>query len=454
MKNKLITVTLFLITLLIQGEVLALPLHKVIEESKLDNYFEVYHKASFEAADGTEGFVAPPIVYRHLNPKIHTDIKEKVAAIHSKFRMLYPNKIKNEKPPGVVILDSRKALGFSPGPYINEKFQATKQTPYMIILYTGLLESSYENIMGTVAHELAHLLLQWIDNQGNSHPQKKYYKSDGRPFYTGETIQRDHRLSSQMIYLNNLTFYSSDFSHAALQGIPYDLATRRQSATQILLSLLDSKSFIYQCFEAKTEYNTYLMAVDNLNISKGGVPLVFEKMNLNNLNERAQKMKAILSDCFKDTRMSFKEVFTQTYGVPEQDYDRQVSALRGIDKKLFERRAKHFENSSNIIEAISSYLLDFRREVRMIGKRVGLKNNRYYNHEDHADEVAIEILHSLGLSITGFNDALLSFENSGKDCHYKTMKNEPYYGDLKVIHHTQCWRSYRNYQYEQKLYGR
>lgn len=67
---------------------------------------------------------------------------------------------------------------------------------------------------------------------------------------------------------------------------------------------------------------------------------------------------------------------------------------------------------------------------------------RFYNREDHADEVTVSVLKKLNIPIEGYNQFLLDhFYPHGLKCDIST---EPAYGPIKDVHHSSCWRVWRN----------
>ncbi len=74
---------------------------------------------------------------------------------------------------------------------------------------------------------------------------------------------------------------------------------------------------------------------------------------------------------------------------------------------------------------------------------------RFYNREDHADEIATTVLHSMRISPQAYNSFLIStFFTPNITCN---TQNEPEYGDLGDPHHSACWRAWRNESLYHKL---
>jgi hypothetical protein len=73
-----------------------------------------------------------------------------------------------------------------------------------------------------------------------------------------------------------------------------------------------------------------------------------------------------------------------------------------------------------------------------------IENIRYENREDHADKVAMHILKISKIPSFDYNQALLKYFPDDEDSGNCDMSTEPTYGPIYHVHHSSCWRVWRN----------
>ncbi len=105
------------------------------------------------------------------------------------------------------------------------------------------------------------------------------------------------------------------------------------------------------------------------------------------------------------------------------------------------------ENNPTVEKIVKAYvhavLSGDRRRAHFMKSKFPLEKFRWYAPEEHADDISVRIMHSLGedpLAIGEFNLHWLPSEER-EACKARIAAGEPIaYGDLKNNHHTECWR--------------
>ena len=160
----------------------------------------------------------------------------------------------------------------------------------------------------------------------------------------------------------------------------------------------------------------------------------------------AENFEKLAVDCLKDEKTTFGLLTAQAYKL---DYATTSGLLKPTtrEERLLFQKIKKIYKSNNPSRAIFVTTSHLRKKMREIEGKIDFSKVRVFTHEDQADEVAVKILHSMGISIHAFNEFLI---NNISNCNYKSDL-EPAYGQITDIHHNGCWRAYRNRLLEEAL---
>jgi hypothetical protein len=100
-------------------------------------------------------------------------VKEVTQLVLSQIRSTYPQRTIPRVDPQVILLESSAPIAFA-----LEDDEAGR-TPYLFTLSTEFSKISDQALVGLIAHELTHLLLQWTDESGVFHPTEYFYVTGG-----------------------------------------------------------------------------------------------------------------------------------------------------------------------------------------------------------------------------------------------------------------------------------
>lgn len=391
---------------------------------------------------GIEGHEGYKII--SSDKKIYTRARAIIKDLHSAYLRLYSSQIKFQAPPYVIILDSDIMSALSPtNPENSEK-------PYFFVANKGIFKLSNQALTGIFAHELAHLYLQWHEG-AHSFPAEKFY-TKGKHIAFGKSIKHDDVLKKSYLHWENIREQTGPFSYVELGGIPLHYDPSAPSHFRQIKYLLSIAPQNNQCKEAKRAYMHYVKTVMINYFSYDTLTLA---LNTSKDRQIVQKLSSNLENklslCLKGIHHDYTELQMAIYGLSQEIVDSIKKNMSGIEKETFTKIEKYY-SSMDSISALFSVTKDFRKKLIEVERKMDFDSIRIYNHEDHADEVAVEILHHLKVSPDKFNEFLLKYLTAKNQvCPYKSLKSEPAYGPFENPHHSPCWRAYRNHNYLQTL---
>ncbi|MCK5883571.1 MAG: M48 family metalloprotease [Bacteriovoracaceae bacterium] len=370
----------------------------------------------------------------HSN-KLYDQVESYLDRVVIGFKLQFPNQYQLQTTPQILILDValENAMAISLDP-------TTGLRPNYIVVSRGLLQNySDETVIGVLAHEMAHHALQETDFPS------LYYKSTGEVLFKDQIIS-DPRLSEMLTKYELLFGLVGPFSNKELSGIPLNIYKNNMALlTQQLRDLIydQNKS---KCNDAAILLNQFIDVMEE-NYSQATHRLVITaEANSRSITDLSSRFEKEAEQCLGDKKMGFILLTSLAF---DMDYNIARKLLSGGSKMqqdiLSQLERIYLEN--NVFNAIKLSTVSTRVAMREIEDEVDFNSVRFYTNEDHADEVAVQVLASSDISIRGFNDFLVGADT---ECDYED-DIEPEYGTLDDSHHSSCWRAYRNVLFEKSL---
>lgn len=381
-------------------------------------------------------------------PHTHSSYKKIenfIDKLHSAFRDLFPKQVTFKKAPNIIIL-----LTAEQNAHVVSDPNSTIK-PYLFAIHRGLLLLPDEVVIGILAHELTHLYLQWEEN-GEDIPKEKYFISSNQLKF-GPNIINDLAIANKVKLREELRSYAGPFSHEELGGIPliYDYA--EISPYREILYLLENAPESDICLKADKNNEDFLHNMLENFFSYTSFELTLNSESAaKTVSKEAEFVELLLKDCLNKVNYDYKELLNKVYGISLDTINSLYEKMSMFEKEVFDDVESHYGETS-AIEAIFNVTRKYRKRVRTLEEETSFKKVRIYTHEDHADEVAVEVLNHIGMNPDGLNRFLIDefSEDETIDCDYKNIESEPFYGPLEDIHHASCWRAFRNHQYFLKL---
>lgn len=315
--------------------------------------------------------------------------------------------------------------------------------PNAFVLSKGMLKLSEGALIGVIAHELTHLYLQ----KGENNFDNLYYFAYDELRHQGR-VAPNLELSKKIGYYRTYMEIVGPFSAETLSGIPFDFRNMHESADDTLRYLLRSKVDAQEC---RPLIENYDKLYENLWLGVEMVDNRQELVNVDSFKDLVDKVEVELKTCFGNQKISLKELVIRSYDVSSSVYDWNLKLMPSEKLQIIKMAEKLFEQKS-----LTEALLELTRYARAEMRRFEAENNvsqiRYYSSEDHADEIALQVLYALDVPVEPFNDFFVNgLEGADEEVYVCNLEVEPFYGFLDDDHKNDCWRVYRNQRYYQWL---
>ncbi len=400
------------------------------EEAK-ELYVEKYEKT-------VNGGYSRPILPK--NAPEYSKAKSKVTEITKAFKAVYPELNQIRRNPRIIILDVTSDNAAIPAQI------GTEAKPFIVTIHKGLLRKKDSQIDGVLAHELAHLYLQWRDEEG-VHPQVKTYQVQyPERFKFSDQIAHSESLAKDFSEWTIYQYYAGPFSHAGLEGNPLQPG----GGTESIFKLITDLSYGSDCQEefytvmAKAQVGGMVLQ-DKFGLLKSS-GYKFEE-DMENLFSYTDELNEGFHECLEGKKMEYYELMANSFNIPAEKIKNLLEPSFSKKRMEVHRWIEHQFINHEIMPATNIVLRKLRSEMRELESRMDPRTIRTFNHEDHADEVAVKILNHMGKTIDGLND----FLTAGKRCPKKTEEIVYKKYDDLINHPNSCWRALRNESLQSQL---
>ena len=405
-------------------------------EGQLAEWYEGYRPtlSAMEGADTGEMIKMSPRENRYL------EINRMIAELWTAYQELYAEQVQGVPPPKAILLQNKKKSAFAT--YDRSK----KLAPNAIFIYSGVIEGNFKNkdaVLGVIAHELAHHVLQHLV-PGVSEKIKKYYIANSKePIGARESPNQQIKTNTES-WLEAAQMVGP-YSVPELKGIP--VPTIGTPFLKIMAQMLAEK---YTDREACKKMKTAIGAAEEV-ISKkmDGATQEMQRpgpMDALILKAAGQSYNEELKVCLAGESLSIIEFLASIQHRSIEDVLKethlQAEELTAIKKQ------------GNTSEALIEFANLMSSRIEKLNKMHDFSKVRIYGTEDQADDTAIEVLIKLNKSSSPL---IQFFESQIPDAQLRDCKNTirlgktPAYGTLLDEHHSNCFRIYHAGKIEEFL---
>ncbi len=383
------------------------------------------------------------VLPRKIYPATHElypKAKEIAALVWSGFSKHYPKETSGLNVPEVVIIEDATANAYA------VYDGATKTIPFLFVVHTSLLKMNRGAVLGVVAHEFAHLIFKHVDPQIMNSIKKHYVVTfEQEPFgYLQENDPvAEAQVKAALAEMANVGPNIVD----EIGDLPFDIWGQAQYFQLLRFAFNKFKrAEISDCEAVETNSQKVigiLIASTNMATQELKVPAK-EKENLSAL---AKVLRENFKQCLSGIKPDLAKLFADQTG-------RDVAWVRKLIESQPERLDLVFDQQANLIDSFGAITRLSQEKLAKIQAEQDLKKLRIYTHEEHADEVSIEVMKALGLN--PYNNSKFLLLNIPKaqrlECLSEIRTGKvPYYGNLSDPHHSTCYRLYHSQRYISKI---
>jgi len=322
-------------------------------------------------------------------------------------------------------------------PFAAAQNPVNKPNPFYLTFSSSFVDTTNDQEKrGIVAHELAHLFLQ-SQRLHDKTPERKYYQEKGEILFS-ELITHNKSAQSDVEFIKALSWFSGEYLESNLGGFPININSHPLNLENHLRFVLQSSPENKICDES---IKLYQELIDNIYADE----FLTIHRNIKNKNNLVKlvSFEESFSKCSKDLKASFLELHLAVHQIEATEGELQSAFTSSLSPEALITVRTIINKFNQQKSGVGVAILESVKLARKLAKdRDPEKKLRVYTHEDHADEVAIQVLNKLGWSSIGLN----TFITRGQSC------GEPIsYGSLFNDHHNPCWRAKRNSLYEERI---
>lgn len=402
-------------------------------EIELAKWYESYRPtlSTIEAADMGE------ILKVSAEKDRYTELNKMVAILWKPYQEMFPDRVQGVPPPRVLILkNQRKAASVT--------YDRIKNLlPNVIFIYSGIIEANFMNreaVLGVIAHELAHHVLQHLVPGVSAKVTKYYMVTSKEPLGVHEP--QNLNVKAQAESWIEAAQMVGTYRIPVLQGIPVP-----SFGTPFLKIIAQKLSEKYPDREACRKMTTAINAAEEV-VSKKLDGATGEMGDISSietviLKAAGQSYNNELALCLAGETTSIVDFLAKSQHRSIQD------VLR--DTHLNDKELAAIKQQGNTSQALIEFANLMSERLEKLNKGNNIGKFRIYSTEEQADDTAIEVLRKLNLSARPLIEFLESHmsEEQLKNCNLVVKSGRvPAYGSLLDRHHGTCFRIYHAYQVE------
>lgn len=335
----------------------------------------------------------------------------------------------------------------------------TKKIPWFVNTTDSLLDNqiSDEARMATLAHELGHAILKHPLNEAATKKSKFYFaKADHKPIghLQNDDMEARHLATE---WLSHAEIIGSTHLNE-IDNLPFgpfgNLIFPFIFKARLSADLMDSENV--NCKIASSEWNIFWGTLFGSRSLEDWSPRP-STTQLNLVADSTSKFKDSITKCDlpKRTlrRLLNEPNVTGALQTTGSWYGQEVLSRTN---ELLSSMESVVDTSPNYAVGILEATGKLRTNLKTIESTPKFSKLRFYSVEEEADDMAIEIMKSIGrpegvktwmMDIMKVYSAMLGQPNEAANCQ-KTLENNqvPAYGPLIDNHHSPCYRAYHNLQ--------
>ena len=355
--------------------------------------------------------------------------ERKLSVIWDAFKSAYPEATAGLREPKLVILEDPVKNAYA----LYER--ATRTLPYLFVVQTGLIEGlSEDEMLGVMAHELAHLVFKHV-LPGVSDRVQIYYRVDRSEEPLGYLQRNDEALKASVKEYLEKAEDVGPFLLPQLNGMPSPAfgPTTYGRLLDYLRGKTSGDPSRPICAIASEEYagwfNSLVVRISNMDQK-----LHVSAEESTRLEQNTRRFTEDFRQCLEGERVDLVALLAQAFQVSE-DFAR--AQLKPADIAAFDAH-------SNVLDALRDLVLEKRARMSELDQTSDLEHARIYTFEEQADEVSYQVMKSAGRDPMGVASFLLDNYASAAeqaDCKATVEAGRvPDYGGLGDPHHSMCFR--------------
>lgn len=297
------------------------------------------------------------------------------------FVTLFPEQTSGLNVPPVILVDSEVENAFVPK-YILED----EKIAHTIVVLTGFVDKvggvqNRDLLVGMFGHELTHSVFKHILTKYQQNISK-YYNS--KQTELGYLAEDNPALDAKMLQWTSASSFVGDLTYDEFDGLPSVGVANpvlhrvwRDMATQ----LGDTSA---ECVAANSAYSKWFAFQVN---SAFESRIILEAEQLPAFKQATQALQAAELDCFKNRKVPFIASAARVLGVPE--------SLLTSDPGMIEM-ASQFDNAPTVHDGLKQLVNEPRAAMKNVESEVNFSELGFFTHEEHADDVSVLVLRSVG----------------------------------------------------------